>query len=804
MSQNHEDGVIVGRHSLLRYDVQIPGRAWPWDGVGTLGPQNFEPGETVKIGFLGGNRQLPFIMTQKPWPSYSGRGQQAAIPEPRIWSHYLQGPGRMGSAPWDLVDLRRYTALVPFVYGDMRVTRVANDLIYADIYGGYIAKIDPASGAILGAWAPEIAPTDMIIDGDALYILGTGWTSSVIVKCALETMTTAWTVALGSGPTYNMGTQPYAPTPFSLYAAGGRVGCLCTKQHEKAPFSVMYLCSAPDTGGVPTRVPLFQSEAPPFAGDTVRRQLVSRKQGGIQPWRKICQWPLDFDPEPKYATGSGPTANQTVSPWTYIGDVSETNYSPIVFPESPQEWAPNGQLRWGFNGLIPEEDDNNWQNFTAPRSLERIIQVGKIAVAGTELIIPRARWTPTLAAYTPEGAMAWEVRGWENNGSQPPSQHKLRFFSPLLADRNGRIAVLVRHVTFLDVTLNFGGWESDSGETYDTSVIPPIHLTSWWSQVKTAENPFASRVVLSTEDRLEIYSHGGSRLSSTPLSADKVTSMVHFPTGSAPEGFGYFEVNEPWSPPPDPPRLHTTRSDWYVQPWLSPWLQKGQNPSPVYIEAGEDSFGDGYSGELYIYSDGKARTETARIDDHELYTWDCEEHETSVDAPLLFDKWNPILNSDRSLIIFPQRTWGGGMFDGDGNMRLTNARRTWSASPANQYLENVVLGADYRLGEKRWIYAYDWTGVLRWRHQIPFAAGSTVSFAAPACGGGRLYQIYRVGSTTRIRVIDDKTGVLIEDFVPGNPGQQSGTIGANSHVILCGGVSILVSNDKIVAIRPEG
>lgn len=80
MSQNHEDGVIVGRHSLLRYDVQIPGRAWPWDGVGTLGPQNFEPGETVKIGFLKGNPQLPFIITQKEW-SFSPRGQRVAWPD---------------------------------------------------------------------------------------------------------------------------------------------------------------------------------------------------------------------------------------------------------------------------------------------------------------------------------------------------------------------------------------------------------------------------------------------------------------------------------------------------------------------------------------------------------------------------------------------------------------------------------------------------------------------------------------------------------------------------------------------------
>lgn len=95
MRQNHEDGIIVGRHSLLRYDVQIPGRAWPWDGVGTLGPQHFEPGETVKIGFLKGNPQLPFIFSQKPWPQYSGGGGAAEphLPPP-YWSHFLATPSR--------------------------------------------------------------------------------------------------------------------------------------------------------------------------------------------------------------------------------------------------------------------------------------------------------------------------------------------------------------------------------------------------------------------------------------------------------------------------------------------------------------------------------------------------------------------------------------------------------------------------------------------------------------------------------------------------------------------------------------
>ncbi len=73
MIRNHEDGIIVKKHSLLRYDVQIPGRAWPWEWVGTLGPQNFEIGEVVKIGFVARNRQIPCILTQKEWPT-SGVG----------------------------------------------------------------------------------------------------------------------------------------------------------------------------------------------------------------------------------------------------------------------------------------------------------------------------------------------------------------------------------------------------------------------------------------------------------------------------------------------------------------------------------------------------------------------------------------------------------------------------------------------------------------------------------------------------------------------------------------------------------
>ncbi len=67
MRRNYEKGRIVTRHSMMRYDVLIPGREHPWTKVGTLNPAWFDEGETVVVGFLEGNPQIPFIATQKPW-----------------------------------------------------------------------------------------------------------------------------------------------------------------------------------------------------------------------------------------------------------------------------------------------------------------------------------------------------------------------------------------------------------------------------------------------------------------------------------------------------------------------------------------------------------------------------------------------------------------------------------------------------------------------------------------------------------------------------------------------------------------
>lgn len=67
--RNHERGQIVRKHSLVCYDVQIPGRPYPWEGVYTLNPQHFRSGEVVTLGFLEGNRQLPVVLNQKPWPT---------------------------------------------------------------------------------------------------------------------------------------------------------------------------------------------------------------------------------------------------------------------------------------------------------------------------------------------------------------------------------------------------------------------------------------------------------------------------------------------------------------------------------------------------------------------------------------------------------------------------------------------------------------------------------------------------------------------------------------------------------------
>lgn len=69
--KSFEKGTIVKVRSVSCYDVLVPGRAYPYEGVLTANPCRFREGQTVLLGFLRRNPGVPVILgQQRPTPRF--------------------------------------------------------------------------------------------------------------------------------------------------------------------------------------------------------------------------------------------------------------------------------------------------------------------------------------------------------------------------------------------------------------------------------------------------------------------------------------------------------------------------------------------------------------------------------------------------------------------------------------------------------------------------------------------------------------------------------------------------------------
>ena len=437
--QNHEDGIIVGRHSLLRYDVQIPGRAWPWDGVGTLGPQHFEPGEAVKIGFLKGNPQLPFIVTQKPWPQYSGGSvKEPFFPPPKpywaTWRQSLLRESRPSDA--EFTSIGAAGVMVVDSYAGNFLTRCYDALVYVvrspswyaanNAYRNTLSVYSEvkASSPPLRTYNPggNIGIVEVLVTDDTVYLVewqqgekilsasrrgygwwganSTGWSRIRALNRANFAVrwTTAWRqdVLMRPGP--------------SLAVFGERLVCLCEVSDSERP-KLATLTVDLATGGNPVKTVLAYDN-PPYthvAGLDASYYSNATTLGGpvVDPW------------------GGGPLYNSGPNPslgWW------------------PTDNATNGTIWWqdsATNAMPAAALFNTW-----------------LAWPDLNLHIPCPRYGQQVAAYNAAGDRQWIRRGWADVAG------KQRTYTPIIGRADGRLVVLVEE-------FNLISWSSTGVTSYD-------------------------------------------------------------------------------------------------------------------------------------------------------------------------------------------------------------------------------------------------------------------------------------------------------------------------------------------------
>lgn len=552
------------------------------------------------------------------------------------------------------------------------------------------------------------------------------------------------------------------------------------------------------------------------------------------------------------------TTDRFFGPFVHIENRNPTAWSPPVFPGSPVGWGPRKTTLYTYsaNNLLeldsadeegPPDPDSEFVNPQeyAPKHLkvlEGIIELGD------DRFVLKAQNMLELACYGSDGGtLRWKVCGWE--ADKIDGNHVREFYSPLLSTNQNELAVIVRRLIFKDLTIQLGTYSVDIQELVDESILnmaalgalgtvavelpnyPWIGYHPVYANIRTETldsiEERRARVCIAAEDFLDLYSNSGGLIGRTPLTDVKVRSVFHAPTGApvAPPGsyvsallhdqFVYPYTDPTYweaagSPEPrgtNPPLFGTGvqlksvldrppydvrpsdsgRRDFYSQPWL--YTSRIGDPEDM-----------GPQGPLIpltylIYQDGKAGfNEKGAL----WYNVRWEEIETVADAPLLFNKREAILNTDHSIIIFTNG--GGGFnFDDDGNGYLPNAVRSFNKGTfENKFLTDFKLNEDYRLLEKFWFVAFYKGGGLAWRHMVSYQIGTGTQVGKPCCGAGKMVFTYRTGGVTKLRVVEDATGLIVEEK---ELAQDTGiNLDAAADTILCGGVQILINQTAVFGI----
>jgi hypothetical protein len=820
----------------MKYDVEIPGRPFPWTQVGTLGPAYFERGETVTIGFLDRSGQIPIILTQKPWSS-NLPDWKTPFELDSEWTAYLANGARQSVSSHLPVDLRTLRAMEALYITSDDLVRVWGNEIVADIFGGFLAFMEFGEQYLAFEYPVFFAASaplrDIRLDLEAgtLYLL----TSTAIQKVDRASLSQAWLRPLGSGPVSGGGTAAYVPIAKTLCLSrrgdeedlAEVVSVLSTKAHETLGKPSLHLHSYLRSDGTPAAgaVRLSYPQEPPFWPEETY-PVVSRFTTGT------AVWPWYWDPA---ALGSNPVqggkhkmaikpawltsgANVQV-PWARIGDRIDNQWSPPIFPESPAgPINTNGHIHLGTQDPVSGGDPP--EVMTYPANVAMTISKGKV-------MIPRYNIpTSCLSAFDLEtGQRLWDHPGWTVPFAD--GQHTREFFTPLLV-RTEEILVVTRRAKFLDVDIDY---KTFAGESY---LVPlpgqglfPDAFDEWWRNtgVITDENLHPNcvsrrcRICVSVEDSLEVFSLlDGTRLASTLLSPLKITSMGHRPEAFVGEDPGphktYDYASQAGVPHPfaGRPTRPEASNNYYSMAVLAPRAQLEVSVGTISGTAVDNAV-DQASAWLvdkdgFIYRNGSPGTTYEN-------KFVARRFDTSADAPLLFDKLNPVLSSDGEIVIFPPRTYSAAMYDGDSRMVLAGAKRDWDphgiidaetgvswsgGSVSNGWLSDVTMGPDWNKGTL-WFFGFNVSGGEAWRHKFQYNPAQSISWARPCCGDGKLQWAYKLAGVSRLRLIDERTGELIDDYAltvmsglsPGTP----------KHLMLCQQASVLVTDSAVFSILPD-
>jgi hypothetical protein len=832
---------------------------WEIEGLSYTGSVSTVGGGTPVIG-----RVYPAWCNQpdsrSQWVVLVRPGTSKILPkefaELALWTHFLATAGRSGrSGAWTPVDLRRLKSIEAAFEDPDALVRVWENTLVFDVFGagGFIALATFGeqyfSFEYPSYFAGDGPLVDLVLDASEdgnLFILG----ATSVEKVARATVTQEWTESLGSGPKPG-GTAPYKPLALTLHLAasatlegeeeptGPLVVCLSSKPHDTLGRPSLYLHRLARATGDPVGDPIRltqPADAPFHAGEIF--PVVSTWSTAENTTFKPCYWdptllgtdPVEVvGPNTRYRFWRKPAWQQFSTtcfmPWAAIGDLISNQYSPPVFPASPAGTVDLASAVYlGTQDAEPGGDPP--EVLVYPANVVMTISEG-------DIVVPRyAKPVSCLSGYKAStGARVLEIKGWT---AEPVDGLYVRdFFTPLVI-RRGVLSVITRRCKFLDVDVDFKKFEFELEDVlhfpedplgpYDTyrHTVGVMDGEGFGFEDVTARR---ARPCISSEDYLETFSlYTGDRLSSTMLQPIKIVSMAHRPGEFAGEDPGTILIWDGEEAVPHPFESRGTIPDstdlWYRAPSL--------RPQAKFTSAGVD--GDGVGADLmtnlldqnardwfvsggFYYVDDADEPVTASYEEKFV----AVEMNTTADAPLLFDKTNPVLSSGGNLLIFPPRTYSSVMYDGN-DMVLEGAKRSFESSGtidedagvsfaggsvSNGWLHDVAMGSDWNK-LKRWFYAFHrGEGGLAWRYEFTYDTSKALTLARPCCGDGKVYLYYHLGTGTgsrRLRILSEADGTQLDDYaltlesglVPGTP----------RSLILSGQVSAVVTADSIFSVLP--
>ena len=787
--KNFEKGTITRIYSRTRYDVQVPGRAYPYEWVPTMEPAFLKLGQVVTMGFVGGNPGIPVILVRQ-----TERRPRLFLGPLEVdleqWLRHFADQGRTSHCAFTAFSPARCQLLIERWETDPVVAvRIFEDSIYVNTIAGQIVDLTP--GASYGIFDPlpmfddSSVHFDWAMDPDENgnhYLLKGGFGS--IVKVDRESRTALWTSSyfFGVSSTIMGGTLALVKVGEEALVAALSLKARAVNLHSRRRAD----------GTTTANAVLAQTIDAPFAktpGGSSTGETVLRYSGAAgQPWA----WDPSSLPTWTWATGyvTGPPALQW-HPWAGIfsGDMAAA-----VYPGQPSgRLSPTSTTLpyWGNTAAGPSA------NPLTPKQITASLSDGKV-------IIPVARHVPTLPAYLPDGSLAWELKGWETTPSEGDFHYR-DFFCPVMV-YSGRLLSITRRVRLLELDYGTASFNTLTEEFYDEEILLTDGHPHYGTKL-TLTPTFPTRrmrIVDKVENRFEVFDMASSqRLVSVPFHEQKLKSLFH----TVGENVGVLP----------PPYWSWLSNENYVYPYDGPTYLELYGPTG-YDEAIYDADPRDAGGDYYIDSNlnlcVRKATETMERFEGSLrsfYRYHAVERETEIDPPEARNLFGPVLSTDKSLVIFPQ---GGGTGLGIFSTVQSAKKRAWAAgsdsicswtggNQGNGWLHTVTMtGSEFQTFTRRIWEARRWDGSVAWQHYLEFTVTVTsLDFGAGCCcGGGRLVIPYTLNGTRRVRVVNDATGLLVEDvaltiadgLAPGTPRQT----------ILCGGVAILVTDGSIHEILP--